>query len=101
MILNIILGNLTRSQPHTSLDNVDKEISINDIQKNRRKILVPKELEKVFDKETSAEWSKVKLPVKRKVDKTFLPATDDKVTTGEDVSKFAKALSALCELYSR
>ena len=79
----------------------NKEISINDIQKNRRKILVPKELEKVFDKETSAEWSKVKLPVKRKVDKTFLPATDDKVTTGEDVSKFAKALSALCEVYSR
>ena len=80
-----------------------KEISINDIQKNRKKILVPKELEKVFDKETSAEWSKVKLPVKRKVDKKTPAPTDDKrVTAGEHerISKFAKGLSVLCELYS-
>ena len=79
-----------------------KEISINDIQTNRKKILVPKELEKVFDNETSAEWSKVKLPVKRKVDKVSLPPSDDKVTAGEQerISKFAKALSVLCELYS-
>lgn len=79
-----------------------KEISINDIQKNKKKIIVPKELEKVFDKETSAEWSKVKLPVKRKVDKTSPPPTDVKVTAGEQecISKFAKALCVLCELYS-
>ena len=57
----------------------------------------------MFDKETSAEWSKVKLPVKRKVDKKTPAPTDDKrVTAGEheSISKFAKGLSVLCELYS-